>query len=309
MKIAVFGAGGVGGYFGARLAVSGADVTFIARGRHLAAMRADGLRVLSQRGDVHLARVSATDDARVLANADLVMLAVKLWDTDAAVNTLQEVLRPSTAVVSFQNGIDAVDILTARLGPDRVFGGLAHIAALIERPGVIRHNGTMARLTFGELNGRSSTRTAALLAAAQKAGIDAELSPQIQRARWEKFIFIVGLSAATAVTRLPIGRVRADPDSRALLLEVMREAAAVGRARGMPLDVDAADRQLTFIDTLPGDMIASMLGDLQRGQRLELPWLSGAVVRLGNELAVATPANRFVCAALKLYADGATRSS
>jgi 2-dehydropantoate 2-reductase len=304
MRILIFGTGGVGGYFGGRLAASGEDVTFIARGEHLHALREDGLRIVSSRGNLHLKAVKASDDPRSAGSVDLVLVGVKLWDTEAAAQAIAPIVGPNTAVVSFQNGVDAVDIFTQRLGRERVMGGIAQIAAVIERPGVIRHNGTMQKLTFGELDGSTSARTQALFAACQKAGIDAVLSDSIQRVIWEKFVFIVGLSAMTTLTRLPIGAVREDPTTRALLLDVMREAAAVGRAKGADLPADAAENQLKFMDGLPHDMIASMLGDLNRGRRLELPWLSGAVVRFGEQLGVATPANRFVYAALKLHADG-----
>jgi 2-dehydropantoate 2-reductase len=304
MKILIFGTGGVGGYFGGRLAASGEDVTFIARGEHLKALREDGLRIESGRGNLHLKTVKAGDVPASGGRVDLVLVGVKLWDTEASAQAIAPIVGPNTAVVSFQNGVDAVDIFTRRLGRERVFGGSAHIAAVIERPGVIRHNGTMQKLTFGELDGSPSARTQALFAACQKAGIDTVLSDNIQRVIWEKFTFLVGLSAMTTLTRLPIGAVREDPTTRALLLDVMREAAAVGRARGVDLPADAAENQLKFTDSLPHDMIASMLGDLNRGRRLELPWLSGAVVRLGEQSGVATPANRFVYAALTLHADG-----
>jgi 2-dehydropantoate 2-reductase len=194
--------------------------------------------------------------------------------------------------------------LIGKYGRERVLGGIAHIAAVIEAPGVIRHNGTMQRLTFGELDGRRSARTERLLAQCQKAGIDAVLSDDIQRTIWEKFILIVGLSGMTALTRLPIGPIREDPLTRELLADIMHEAASVGIAKGAALGTDAADKQLALLDTFPYEMIASMLGDLRNGYRLELPWLSGGVVRLGEAAGVATPANRFVYAALKLHENG-----
>lgn len=303
MKILVLGTGGLGGYFGGRLAASGADVTFVARGAHLQAMRAHGLRVESGLGDFVLDPVKATDDPAGAGVVDLVMIAVKLWDTEAAVRAAAPAVGPETAVVSFQNGVDALDILVRAFGRERVMGGVAHIAAVIERAGVVRHNGTMQRLTFGELDGRVSARAERLLAACREAGIDAVLSNDIQRAIWEKFVFIVGLSALTTLTRLPIGPIREEPVTRELLADVMHEAAAVGRAKGVDL-AGAAEKQLGLTDNLPHGMIASMLGDLRRGNRLELPWLSGGVVRLGEELGVATPANRFVRAALKLHENG-----
>ncbi|HSF47552.1 MAG TPA: 2-dehydropantoate 2-reductase [Burkholderiales bacterium] len=304
MKIAVMGAGGVGGYFGARLAAGGADVAFIARGEHLRAIQREGLRVESGLGDVLLKPAQATDHAASVGLVDFVLFTVKLWSTSEAARELKPLLGPETAVISFQNGVDAVAILSEELGRPHVMGGVAHIGAVIERPGVIRHNGTLARLTFGELDGRRSSRLEALLAACLGAGIDAHLSDDIQRAIWEKFVFLVGLSGMTSLTRTPIGPIREDPVTRAMLLEVMREAASVGRAEGANLPKDIAEKQLAFADGLPYDMISSMLGDLNRGNRLELEWLSGAVARLGEQHGIATPANRFIHAALKLHARG-----
>ena len=304
MKLLVFGTGGIGGYFGARLAASGVDVTFIARGEHLNAMRTNGLRIESALGNLVLKPTNATDDPKAAGVVDLVMIGVKLWDTEAAIEAVAPAVGPNTAVVSFQNGVDAVDLLTKKYGRERVLGGIAHIAAVIEAPGIIRHNGKLQRLTFGELDGKRSPRVERLLAQCQKAGIDTAISDQIERTIWEKFILIVGLSGMTALTRLPIGPIREEPLTRELLANTMRETAAVGVAKGVALDADAAEKQLGFIDAVPYDMIASMLGDLRRGYRLELPWLSGGVVRLGTQLGVATPANRFVYAALKLHENG-----
>lgn len=305
MKIVVVGAGGVGGYFGGRLAATGSDVTFIARGEHLAALRRNGLRIESALGNALIRPVKVTDDPATLGHADMVWIAVKLWGTEEAARAIAPLMGPETAVISFQNGVEAEDLLLRLYGRERVMGGVAHIAAVIEQPGIIRHNGTLQKLAFGELDGRRSPRAEALLAACRGAGIDASIPADINRGIWEKFVFLVGLSGMTALTRQPIGAVREDPDSRAMLLEVMREAAAVARAKGVVLASDAAEQQLAFTDGLPAAMISSMLGDLRRGNRLELPWLAGAVVRLGRELGVSTPMNSAVYAALKPYADGA----
>lgn len=306
MKILIVGTGGVGGFFGARLAVSGEDVTFVARGAHLRAMRAEGLRIESGAGDMLIHPVMATDDPAAAGVVDLVLIAVKLWDTEAAVRAAAPAVGPATTVVSFQNGVDAIDVLTRHFGRERVIGGIAHIAAAIDRPGVVRHNGTLQRLTFGELDGRRSARIEQLHAMCRTAGINAVVADDIERAVWEKFVFLVGLSGLTTLVRLPIGPIREDADTRALLASVMREATAIGRTKGVKLDADIAEKQLAFVDGLPYEMIASMLGDLRRGNRLELPWLSGAVVRLGQTLGIDTPANRFVYTALKLHAEGAT---
>jgi 2-dehydropantoate 2-reductase len=305
LKIAVLGAGGVGGYFGGRLAAAGANLTFIARGEHLSALRRDGLRIESALGNALVKPVRVTDDPAPLGPVDMVWIAVKLWSTDEAARAVAPLVGPRTAVISFQNGVEAEDLLIRLYGRERVMGGVAHIAAVIEQPGVIRHNGTLQKLAFGELDGIRSERAEALLALCRKAGIDAAIPEDINRAIWEKFVFLVGLSGMTALTRLPIGPVREDPDTRAMLLEVLREAAAVARAKGVALAEDAAERQLAFTYGLPPTMISSMLGDLRRGNRLELPWLAGAVVRLGRQLGVATPMNAAVYAALKPYVGGA----
>jgi 2-dehydropantoate 2-reductase len=305
LKIVVVGAGGVGGYFGGRLAAAGADVSFIARGEHLAALRRNGLRIESALGNALIRPLQVSDDPTRLGHADMVWIAVKLWGTEEAARAIAPLMGPDTAVISFQNGVEAEDLLARLYGPERVMGGVAHIAAVIEQPGIIRHNGTLQKLAFGELDGTRSARAEALLENCRRAGIDASIPPDISRAIWEKFVFLVGLSGMTALTRQPIGTVRGDPDSRAMLLEVMREAAAVARGKGVALAADAAEQQLAFTDGLPAAMISSMLGDLRRGNRLELPWLAGAVVRLGRELGVPTPMNAAVYAALKPYAGGA----
>lgn len=304
MKIAIIGAGGVGGYFGAHLAAAGSDVTFIARGAHLAAMREHGLKIESPVHPLLLKPAQVTDDPAPVGPVDLVMIAVKLWSTEDAVKTAKPLVGPDTAVVSFQNGVDAVDVISKNLGKSHVMGGVAHIAAVIDRPGVIRHNGAMAKLTFGELDGTASPRAEALLAACKAAGIEAYLSDDIQRLIWEKFVFLAGLSGMTSLTRSPIGAIREDTLTRDMLRGVMGEVVAVARAKNVNLPADIVDRQMAFADGLPPDMISSMLGDLQRGNRLELDWLAGAVVRLGLDHAVPTPLNRAIYAALKLHAAG-----
>ena len=304
MRIAIIGAGGVGGYFGARWALAGEDVVFIARGQHLAAMQSDGLKVLSPNGDLHLRPAQATDDAATVGVADLVIVATKLWSTDEAIATAKPMMGPGSVIVSFQNGVEAVDKLIAAFGRERVLGGVANIAALIETPGVIRHNGTMAMLQFGELDGRRTDRVLALETACKRAGIDARVPNNISEAIWQKFVFLASLSAMTTLTRLPLGPLREDPDTRALFESLAEEVVDIARARGVKLADGTVEAMLQRLDALPPEMVASMLGDLQRGNRLELPWLSGAVVKLGRELRVPTPTHEFVHAALKLHADG-----
>jgi len=304
MKICIIGSGGVGGYFGARLAAAGNEVTFVARGGHLDALRANGLRVESALGVIHVNPVHATEDPASRGPYDLVIIAVKLWSTGGAVETAAPLMRDDAAIVSFQNGVEAVPLLCERFGRGRVLGGLAQISAVIEGPGVIRHNGTLQRLVFGEPDRRRTARVEAFLSTCLEAGIDARVSDDIERAIWEKFVFLVGLSGMTTLTRCPLGAILENPMTRDLLLQVMSEAEWVGRARGIRLPEDCAARQLTFMDTLPRDMVSSMLGDLRRGNPLELEWLSGTVARIGGELGVDVPANGFIRAALTLHAAG-----
>ncbi len=304
MKIAVMGTGGVGGYFGGRLAVSGEDVTFIARGEHLKAIQANGLRVLSANGDLMVQPAKATDDPKQVGPVDLVMIGVKLWSTDDAIAAISPMMGPNSTAVSFQNGVIAEDKLIQAYGKERVWGGVANIAALIEKPGVIRHNGSMAILITGELDNRRTPRIEAFAQACAKAKIEHRVPENIDTAIWEKYLFLMAMSSMTALTRLPIGAICEDPDTRGLLTELMREAQAVGRAKGVKLDDEAIHRLLARMDGLPRAMIASMLGDLERGNRLELPWLAGGVVEMGKALGVPTPAAKFAYTALKLYASG-----
>jgi 2-dehydropantoate 2-reductase len=304
MKIAVMGAGGVGGYFGARLAQAGCDVSFIARGAHLAALRERGLVVESKLGNVSLPKVRATDDPAALGFVDVILIGVKLWDTEAAVRAISPIVGPTTAVLSLQNGVQKEDVLRRVLGSGPIIGAVCYIAATIAQPGVIRHTGTMQKLLFGEYDGRRSARAEALLEACQRGGIDAELSQDVRKAIWEKFVFLVGLSATTTTIRLPIGPIRTHPRTRLFLLDAMREVVAVGRAQGVALSEEYAEDRLAFCDRLPAEMTSSMHNDLERGNRLEVAWLSGGVIELGRASGVLTPVNRAVTDILALYADG-----
>jgi 2-dehydropantoate 2-reductase len=304
MRITIIGAGGVGGYFGAKLAKSGCEIGFVARGAHLAAMRQNGLRVESQLGEIHLPEVRASDDPAAFGTPGYIFLCVKLWDTEAVVRGLTKIVGPRTAVISFQNGVQKDDVLRKALGEKAVMGGVAYIGAELARPGVVRHTGTMQRLLFGEFDGSRSERAAALLDACTRAGIDAEISADVRRAIWEKFVFIVGLSAVTGATRQTIGPIRGNPRTRGLLLDVMKETVAVGRAHGVNLPEDFAEKRMAFVDGLPAEMTSSMHNDLAAGKRLELDWLSGGVVELGKAVNMPTPMNRAVSAILALYANG-----
>jgi 2-dehydropantoate 2-reductase len=305
MRIVIMGAGGLGGYFGARLAAGGNSVAFIARGAHLAAIRQDGLRITSPLGDLHLRDVEATDDPSTLAPADVVMIAVKLWDTETAAEAVKRLVRPGTAVVSFQNGIGKDAVLTRILGRDAVIGGVGQIGVVIAAPGVIAHTGTMAKLIFGEFDNTRSARVEALLSSCVAAGIDAEIADNIKLAIWQKFAFLVGMAGCTATMRSNLGPIRANPQALGFLRDVIREAVAVGHAMGVPLAQDFVEQRMAFIETLPPQMTASMQGDLVRGNRLEVPWLNGAVAEMGRKVGVPTPFNRAVADILAIYANGA----
>ncbi|MBN8969953.1 MAG: 2-dehydropantoate 2-reductase [Rhizobiales bacterium] len=304
MRIAVIGSGGVGGYFGARLAQGGADVTFLARGAHLAAMRSEGLTVEGPDA-LHLDKVQATDDPAKMGVADLVMFAVKLWDTDTVLEQIRPVVGPDTVLISFQNGVLKDTYLRAKYSPAQIMGGVGYVATTIDRPGVIRQTGPMQRLIFGEFDGRRSERGEAFLRACQSGGINAELSPNINRDIWQKFVFLVGLSGTTTSIRLPIGPIRENPQTRQFLLDVMREVVAVGRAHGVDLPEDYAELRLKLADDVAYDMSASMHHDLQNGRPLEVRWLSGGVVELGKQVGVPTPLNRAIADILALSAQGA----
>jgi 2-dehydropantoate 2-reductase len=305
MRIAVIGAGGVGGGFGAALAKAGGDVTFVARGAHLAAMRADGLRVESDRGNTHIHPVQATDDPASIGPVDIVLFCVKLWDVEAAGATIKPLIGPDTAVIPLQNGIDAGDRLAPILGEHAIMGGTVSISATIAAPGVIRQTGTFMSMAFGERDGTPSPRGEQLLALCKQAGFDAVLSPHIEIPIWQKFILLTGMSGCTAITRLPVGKWREDPDMMALYESVMRETEAVGRAHGVNLPPDIVDRLLVQVKGQPPGLMASMAVDLVRGNRLELPWLAGKVVALGRDYGIPTPSNAVIFAALKPYANGA----
>jgi 2-dehydropantoate 2-reductase len=301
----VIGAGGVGGAFGAALAKAGAEVTLVARGAHLAAIRANGLKVLGPRGDLHVQPISATDNPAGIGPVDYVLFCVKLWDVETAGAAIRPIVGPSTAVIPLQNGIDASERLMPILGREAVMGGVAQISATIAEPGVVRQTGTFMRLVIGELDGRPSRRGDAFQALCRQAGFDAVNSNEILVALWEKFVLLATNSSVVALTRLPFGKLRDDPEVFALFEKGVAEAAAVGRARGVRLAADLEARLLQSTRGFPPEMMPSMAVDLLRGNRLELPWLAGKVVALGRELGVPTPTFDVMYAALKPYANGA----
>jgi 2-dehydropantoate 2-reductase len=301
----MMGSGGVGGFFGGRLAHAGCDVSFVARGSHLQALRASGLTIENEaQGDIHVPKVKVTDDPASLGVADVVILSVKLWDTEDAARAIRPIVGPRTGVLSLQNGVVKDDILRRVFDPAQVMGGVCYVATHIARPGVIEQVGTMQRIVVGEYDGRTSDRARELHDALSKSGVNAELSSDVRRAIWEKYVFLVGLSATTTAMRSTIGPIRENPRTRAFLHDIMREVVAVGRAQGVALPEDYADQRLAFADTVPATMTSSMHHDLERGNRIEVEWLSGGVVQLGDKSGVPTPCNRAVWDILELYSQG-----
>jgi 2-dehydropantoate 2-reductase len=305
MRIAIVGAGGIGAPLGASLATAGQDVVFLARGAHLAAMRANGLRVEGDRGESILRPVQATEDPASLGPVDLVLFCVKLWDVETAGNHIRPLIGAETVVIPLQNGIDASERLAPILGDAHVLVGVALVSGSIVAPGVVRQTGTHHGIIFGELDGPATARAERIHGVCKAAGIDAVLSDNIERARWQKFIGLVAVSGLCALTRRPIGDVRDDPDLGRLLDDAMQEVVDVGRACGVQFPEDILQSvRATMIDPVPAHGMPSMAVDLRAGNRLELPWLAGKVVQLGAGRGVPTPINRVVYAALKPYING-----
>jgi 2-dehydropantoate 2-reductase len=304
MRIAVVGAGGIGAIYGASLAKAGAEVVFVARGAHLAAMRSNGLRIEGDRGETLIRPVQATNDMTATGTVDYVLFCVKLWDVEAAGAQLRPAVGPETAVIPFQNGVDAAERLAAILGPKPVLGGTAFVTGSIVAPGIVRQTGTYQRMTFGELDGRNSARGERLRDLCVKAGYEGVLSADIRVPIWEKFILLVPLADLNSLTRLPLGKWRADADLVALFEAALRETVDVGRAEGVDLPPDTVDKTQAMMWSMPDHHMTSMGNDLLRGNRLELPWFAGKVVELGRRHAIPTPANGFIYAALKPYANG-----
>jgi 2-dehydropantoate 2-reductase len=303
MRIAIVGAGGVGGYFGGRLAAAGVDVTFLARGAHLDAMRTRGLRIDSPKGNVHLPRVKAESDPAAVGPVDVAFFAVKLYDTESALALLPPLVGPETVVVGFQNGVETVATLTRAVGASHTAGGVSYVSAVIAEPGVIRHT-AMDHLIFGVPDGSASPQLEALLEACRPAGFQATLSKDITVDIWTKFVRLSVFSGMTAVTRGPIGVIVNDPELLGMLQAAVRETLAVAHANGVSVP-STIDEDVTFAyKALPPQAKASMLEDLERGRRIELPWLSGAVARLGREAGVPTPIHSFIATVLKPYVNG-----
>jgi 2-dehydropantoate 2-reductase len=303
MKIAVIGAGGVGGYFGGRLAASGEDVHFVARGAHLAALRSSGLRIVSPMGDAHVTRVNATSEVASVGTADVVLFTVKMYDVDSVAAMLPPLIGANTVVITLQNGVEVVDMVTRHVPREHVAGGVAYVAAVISEPGTIRHT-ALDTLIFGELDGRRSTRLAKFADACVRAGFHARVSDNINVDLWGKFARLTVFSGITAATRSPLGVIREDPELTAMMRAALQESLQVARASGVPLPDQYLKEIMKMVGDLPANSKSSMLEDLERGKRLELPWLNGAMVRLGREAGVPTPTHQFIAAVLKPFVNG-----
>jgi 2-dehydropantoate 2-reductase len=304
MRVTVMGSGGTGGYFGALLARAGEDVTFVARGAHLEAIRAKGLTVRSRLVGDFTVSAQATADPGETGAADLILFCVKAYDTESAARRLGRAVGPETVILPVLNGIDSVERISHVIGPGHVIGGLAAVSSVVEAPGVINQSAGPGAIQLGEPDGPPSPRTQRIANVLKQAGISVQVRPDMRVALWEKFVLICGLSGLTALTRLPIGAVLACAETRALYQQTMEETDAVGRAEGVALPDGVVERTLTFFEAADPAVRGSLYYDLAAGRRLEIETLNGTVVRLGRKRGVPTPANFAIYAALKPYADG-----
>jgi 2-dehydropantoate 2-reductase len=299
MKVAIVGSGGVGGYFGGRLAQAGEDVVFIARGEHLRAMQRKGLRVDSINGDFRIDPVRATDDPATVGEVDYILVAVKTWQLQDAIETMRPMVGKTTSIVPLLNGVEAPDQLANVFGAERVLGGTCSVISMIAGPGHVRHAGAHPTIRFGELDHRPGARGDRLRNAFSRTeGVQVEVPEDIHAAMWNKYIFIAPWSGVGAVTRAPAGVTRSLPETRALLEGAMEEISLLARARKVAMDREAIPRAMAFIDTLPYEGTASMQRDIMAGRPSELDAQNGTVVRLGKEAGVATPVNGMIYASL-----------
>ena len=307
MRIAAMAAGAVGGYFGARMAAAGHDVFFIARGAHRAAIEKNGLKVESVHGDVFLPKPNVTDDPAKVGPVDIVIFAVKLWDTEKAAEQARPLIGPNSRLITLQNGVDSVERIVPILGAAQTIGGIAAIASVIDRPGVIKHTSSFAMMRFGRADKRADATLQAFADAGKAAKLDVAIADDIECERWQKFIFLTAMAGATAALRSPIGPIVADPELRAFFRQLMQEAFAVGRAKGVALDPGYLESRMDFVlNKVEPGMKASMAHDLERGNRLELDWLAGKVREFGRALGIPTPASDTVYTVLKLHRMGRT---
>jgi 2-dehydropantoate 2-reductase len=299
MRIAVFGTGGVGGYFGGRLAQAGEDVVFIARGEHLRAIRASGLRVDSTDGDFVIQPAKATNEVKEVGEVDLVILGVKAWQVPEAARAIRPLVGPTTTVLPLQNGVEAVPQLVDELGPANVIGGLCRIVSFVVEPGHIRHAGFKPSIIIGELDNQRTDRITTIEQVFKRAGLDTTVAPDIQVALWTKFLFIASFSGVGAMANAPAGVIRSDPKWRTLALEAMEEIYALAHARGIKLPANSVANVMASVDGLPEDATSSMQRDIAAGKPSELESQNGAVVRMANESGVAVPTHTLIYQTLR----------
>ena len=304
MKIAAMAAGAVGAYFGGRMQAAGNEVAYIARRAHLEALRKDGLKIESVHGDLHLPKVNATDDPKQIGPIDIVLFAVKLWDTETAAELAKPLVGPDTRVITLQNGVDSYERVSGILGKEQTCPGTAYIAAVLGGPGVMKHTSKFATMRVGRMDGKPDAKLAAFVEAAKAANIDIQPQHDMNRERWQKFIFLSSMAGVNCMMREPIGKVLADPDTRRFYRTLMEECLKVGQKSGAKVPDSWVDDRMTFSDNAPPGMKASMYHDLEAGNRLELDWLTGKVVSLGHQLGVPVPASEAVYAAVKLHRMG-----
>lgn len=294
MRIAVFGTGAVGGYFGARLARAGQDVTFIARGEHLRAMQENGLQVFSIDGDFVIQPVQATSEPGAVGQLDLILVGVKAWQVPEAARAMKPMVGPTTAVLPLQNGVEAPDELAHELGDQCVIGGLCKIVAFVSAPGRINHAGFEPSVTLGELDNRQTDRVQQIHDAFRGAGVTTTIATDIQVALWSKFLFITAFSGIGALTDLSAGGMRTNPEARGQLVRALEEVYRLARARGVRMPPDSVEKALANVDSLPDDAISSMHRDIAAGRPSELESQNGAVVRLARESGIAVPTHEFI---------------
>ena len=304
MRIAIMAAGGVGGYLGARLAAGGCDVSFIARGSHLGAMKKKGLQLESSLGDLDLKDITVTDNPAEIGPVDIVIFTVKLWDNDTAAEMCKPLISDQTAVITFQNGIESIDTLAGILGKSHAVGGAAYISAAIAAPRKIRHVGNAAKFVIGEPDGTPSDRLKSFIDICQQSDIDMSMAENILRVLWEKFTFFAPVSGVTSASRSTLGVAFGDPEMRQIIQAAMQEVISLGQAKGIDLSENSIEPQMAFGDSLPAETKTSVLRDLEEGNRLEIPWLVGAVHRLGTEIGIETPVSSTLYSVLKPFVDG-----
>jgi len=304
MRMAIRAAGGAGGYLGARLAAGGCDVSFIARGSHLGAMKKKGLQLESSLGDLDLKDITVTDNPAEIGPVDIVIFTVKLWDNDTAAEMCKPLISDQTAVITFQNGIESIDTLAGILGKSHAVGGAAYISAAIAAPRKIRHVGNAAKFVIGEPDGTPSDRLKSFIDICQQSDIDMSMAENILRVLWEKFTFFAPVSGVTSASRSTLGVAFGDPEMRQIIQAAMQEVISLGQAKGIDLSENSIEPQMAFGDSLPAETKTSVLRDLEEGNRLEIPWLVGAVHRLGVEMGIETPVSSTLYSVLKPHVDG-----